>query len=160
MLYSPDIIVTGYETPEILLVAEVKLLNGRRTEAESRLKMYMLQMRCPTGLLVTPDVIDVYRDRYIGHSASSVERVGTFAAPKDWDSFKSASHGLGRNAVHDPMRFEETVKSWLVLLANSPSEYLKELPKDVRDLLKNYVIPALTLGDVRLSGPRESLRLH
>jgi hypothetical protein len=84
---TPDIIVTGEDTPRIFLVAEAKLRSTIRKEDESQLKSYMLQMRCPVGLLVTPEIIEVFRDTYTAHSENSVERVGSFPAPKDWSVF-------------------------------------------------------------------------
>jgi hypothetical protein len=63
MPFAPDIIVTGEDTPRILLAAEAKLWRSGCKEDESQLKTYMLNMRCPIGLLVTPEVVEVFRDR-------------------------------------------------------------------------------------------------
>jgi hypothetical protein len=156
MTFSPDIIVTGEDTPRILLAAETKLAPETHKEDESRLKIYMVQMKCPIGLLVTPDVIEIFWDTYTAHSEKSVERVGAFPAPKDWDIFKAPHHGSSE--PHLEFRFEVAVKSWLEHLANAPSTYLKEFPKETREALKDYVVPALTQGVVRLAGPRESLK--
>jgi hypothetical protein len=163
MAFSPDIIVTGDDTPRILLVAEAKRYSAIRKEDESQLKSYMLHMRCPIGLLVTPDAIEVFRDTYTAHSESSVERVGSFPAPKDWDIFRVPHHGSSGKDPSDAnlgFRFEETVKSWLELLGSSPSPYLKELPEETREALTDYVVPALKQGVIRSSGPRESLKSH
>jgi hypothetical protein len=163
MPFSPDIIVTGEDTPKILLVVEAKLYPSIRKEDESQLKSYMLHMRCPIGLLVTPDLIEVFRDNYTAHSENSVERVGSFAAPKIWDIFKAAHHGTeweGTSDANIGFRFEEAVKSWLEQLSTSPSAYLTEFPKETREALTDYVVPALTQGVVRSSGPRESIKSH
>jgi len=93
----------------------------------------MLHMRCPTGLFVTPDAIVVYRDTYTAHSEKSVERVGLFPAPKTWTVFKVPHHGSELRSARDThleARFEETVKSWLEQVRDSPSDYLKEFPKE------------------------------
>jgi hypothetical protein len=50
--------------------------------------------------------------------------------------------------------------SWLELLGSSPSPYMKELPEEAREALSDYVVPALKQGDIRSSGPRESLKSH
>jgi len=163
MPFSPDIIVTGEETPKMLLVVEAKLNPSIRKEDESQLKSYMLHMRCPIGLLVTPDQIRVFRDNYTAHSENSVERVGSFAAPKNWDIFKAPHHGSDLEGPSDTdlaFRFEGAVKSWLEQPGTSPSSYLKEFPKEARETLTDYVVPALTQGVVRSSGPRESIKSH
>jgi len=156
MPFSPDIIVTGEDTPRILLAAEAKLSRTIRKEDEAQLKTYMLHMRCPIGLLVTPDVIEVFRDTYTAHSEDSVEHVASFAPPRTWDIFKARHHGT--TETHLELRFEEAVKSWLEQLGTSPSAYLNESPKDAREALKDYILPALTQGVVRSTGPRESLK--
>jgi hypothetical protein len=160
MPFAPDIIVMGEETPRMLLVVEAKVAPKIRNEDESRLKSYMLHMRCPTGLLVTPDVIEVFRDTYTTHSENSVERVGPFAAPKNWSIFRSPHHGSDAKSTQNPdlaLRFEEAVKDWLEQLGLSPSIHLKEFPKETREALTDYVVPALAGGILRSGGPRESL---
>jgi hypothetical protein len=156
MPFSPDIIVTGEDTPRILLAAEVKLSRPIRKEDESRLKTYMLQMRCPIGLLITPDVIEVFRDTYTAHSENSVEQVASFPSPEAWQNFK-ASH---QDEPHAGLRFEETVRFWLERLGTSPSPHLSEFPPQTREALSDYVLPALTQGAVRSTGRRESLTSH
>jgi hypothetical protein len=157
---APDIIVTGDDTPRILLVAEAKLRSTIREEDESQLKSYMLQMRCPVGLLVTPESFEVFRDTYTGHSESSVERVGSFPAPKDWALFRAPHHGSEGKDPQLGFRFESAVKYWLEQLGTSPSFYLREFPQETRDALADYVIPAVAEGIVRSSGPRESLKFQ
>lgn len=130
MAFSPDIIVTGgtgEDTPRILLMAEAKRYPTIRKEDEFQLKSYMVHMRCPIGLLVTPNAIEVFRDTYTAHSESSVERVGSFPAPTDWDIFRVPHHGSSGQGASDTnlgFQFEEAVKFWLEQLATSPSPYL------------------------------------
>src|ERR1700690_2799653 len=109
MSFSPDIIVTGEDTPRILLAAGAKVFRPISPEDVSRLKTYMLQMRCPIGLLITPDVIEVFRDTYTAHSEKSVERVASFPSPDTWHNFK----GAHQDEPHAGLRFEEAVRSWL-----------------------------------------------
>jgi hypothetical protein len=161
MPFSPDIIVSAEDNPKMLLVVEAKLRPTILKDDEAQLKSYMLHMRCPIGLLVIPDLIEVFRDNYTAHSENSVERVGSFPAPKDWDIFRVPDHGLDVKDSGDAslgFRFEETVKSWLEQLGASPSAYLMEFPKETRETLTDYVVPALTQGVVRSSGPRESIK--
>jgi hypothetical protein len=112
MPFSPDIVVTGKDSPRILLVVEAKYYPTVRKEDESKLKSYMLDMKCPVGLIVTPELIEVFRDRYIAHSESSVEHVASFPAPKNWDIFKVPHHGAKEKEANDTRheyRFEEAV---------------------------------------------------
>lgn len=153
MSFSPDIIVTGEDTPRILLAAEAKLSRPISKEDETRLKTYMLQMRCPIGLLITPDVVEVFRDTYTAHSEISVVRVASFPSPNTWQNFKVSHQGEPR----PELRFEQAVKSWLEELASIPSIFLSQSPKETREALSDYVLPALTQGVVRSTGPRESL---
>src|SRR6267154_5096128 len=154
MPFSPDFIVTTEDSPRMLLIVEAKLSSKNRTQDESQMKSYMLHMRCPIGLYVTPDEIVVYRDSYTAHSEQSVHRVGAFPAPKSWTVFKAPHHGADRPSDL-PQRFEENVKSWLEQLRSSASEYAKEFPKETREALLDYVVPALSQGIVRAGGPRE-----
>jgi hypothetical protein len=156
MSFSPDIIVTGDDTPRILLAAEAKLSRPTNKKDEIQLKTYMLQMRCPIGLLVTPDVVEVFRDTYTAHSEDSVERVASFPSPMTWHNFKVAHQG----EPHAEVRFEQAVKSWLEELASIPSIFLAQSPKETREALSDYVLPALTQGVVRSTGRRESLTSH
>jgi hypothetical protein len=45
------------------------------------------------------------------------------------------------------------VQQWLEDLANQPT---KELPDELREALRVYVLPAVTSGDVRAAAPRYS----
>lgn len=158
MPFSPDIVVTTEDSPRMLLIVETKLSPQNRPQDESQLKSYMVHMRCPIGLFITPDEITVYRDTYSAHSEQSIRRVGTFPAPKTWTVFKAPHHGADRSSGKNmdlALRFEENVKSWLEHLRSAPSDYVKEFPKETRETLMDYVIPALTQGIVRAGGPRE-----
>ncbi|HTV55491.1 MAG TPA: hypothetical protein VMI06_11330 [Terriglobia bacterium] len=153
MSFSPNIVVTSENNPRILLIVEARLTARGRPEDESQLKSYMLHMRCPIGLLVTPEEVVVYRDTYTARSEESVRRVGAFPAPKEWAAFKAPHHGATENLG---TRFEEKVKSWLEHVRSSPSDYQAVFPEDAREILVDYVVPALSEGIVRAGGPRET----
>jgi hypothetical protein len=155
MPFSPDIIVTGEDSPRIVLAAEAKLFRPILKEDVSRLKTYMLQMRCPTGLLVTPDGIELFRDTYTAHSENSVEHIASLPSPKAWHSFKEIHRDSNDSEL--AFQFEQAVKSWLEQLATLPSAYLNEFPRETREALNDYVLPALTQGVVRSTGPRASV---
>jgi hypothetical protein len=76
MPFSPDFIVSTEDTPGMLLLVETKLSSQNPSEDESQLKSYMWRVRCPVGLLITPDEIVVFRDTYTSFSEKSVRRVG------------------------------------------------------------------------------------
>jgi hypothetical protein len=73
-----DIIVTSPDSTEIRLIAEAKLSLPDITSAEKDLKLAMLRMASPVGLLVTPEKMWVYVDRYVSQSPESVDRVAEF----------------------------------------------------------------------------------
>src|SRR6266403_1967474 len=152
MPFSPDVVVTSEDTTRMLLIVEAKLSSRDRLRDESELKSYMLHMRCPIGLFVTPEEIVVFRDSYTDHSEQSVRRVGAFPAPKNWIVFKAGASSKNTDLA---LRFEENVKSWLEGLRSSPSDSAKEFSKETREALVDYVIPALSEGTVRSGGPRE-----
>jgi hypothetical protein len=156
MPFSPDIVVISEDSPRILLVVETKLTPRGRPEDESQLKSYMLHMRCPIGLFVTPEQIVVYRDTYTAHSEKSIHQMGVFPAPKEWAVFKAPHHGTGVASTRDlAFRFEEKVKSWLEQIRSSPPDHRAVFPEEAREALLDYVVPALSEGVVRAGGPRE-----
>jgi hypothetical protein len=160
MPFSPDIIVTRDGGSRILLVVEARRAKIR-LEDESKLKFYMTQMRCPTGLLVTPETIGIFRDRYTDHSEESVQRVGDFPAPTNWEIFKVPHHGSPVTGERDSSleeRFEEAVRSWLEDLSSSPSANFAKIPKETKEALTDYVIPAVAEGIIRSGGPRLSTK--
>lgn len=91
MSFAPDIVVTAADSPRMLLIVETKLASRDRAQEESQLKSYMLHMRCPIGLFITPDEIVLYRDTYTTHSEQSVKRVGAYPSPKSWSIFRASS---------------------------------------------------------------------
>jgi hypothetical protein len=139
MAFQPDIIVT---TPNgIALVVEVKVtvLNLQRTEED--LKQYMVGMQCPIGLLVTPERMWLYRDFYTTRSPQSVQRVGEFDLKALWRQAPPSN----------PADFELFVQQWLEDLQPT-----KEVPTELREALREYVLPAVTSGEMRAAHPRYS----
>ena len=141
MAFQPDILVTTPGAPAVSLVVEAKtsLPNLERTEQE--LKRYMILMQCPTGLLITPERMWLYRDFYTSLSPQSVRCIGEFNLKPLWDQ------PLPANGT----RFEAFVQHWLEDLANRST---KSLPPDLRDAIQDYILPAVTTGDVRAAHPR------
>ena len=141
MAFRPDILVT---TPDgVVLVIEAKVTLPDLERSEQQLREYMVGMQCPVGLLITPERMWLYRDFYTARSPQSVQRVGEFNARALWDKQPPTEGAL----------FESFVQRWLEGLARRPAE---ELPDEVRESLREYVLPALTGGDVRAAHPRYS----
>ena len=141
MAFQPDILIT---TPEgIALVVETKVTLTDLERTEQDLKEYMVRMSCPIGLLITPDRMWLYRDFYTTRSPESVQRIGEYNAKLLW------KHTLPQAGTE----FELFVQQWLEDLAKQPTT---ELPKELREALREYILPAVTSGDVRSAHPRYS----
>ena len=148
MSFQPDIIVTGAEISEISLVAEVKTNLGDIEASKLQLKTFMAGMRCPVGLLVTPERLWLFRDRYLSSSEDSIAEVGEF-------DVKSVLRFKPRPGSADSLAFEQLVQSWLEGLAIESS--LCELPPALRRAAQLDILPALSQGTVRAGHPRASL---
>jgi hypothetical protein len=140
MAFEPDIVITGPEGITLVVEAKVTLHNLTRTEQE--LKQYMVRMRCPIGLLITPEHMWLYRDFYTVDSTQSVQRVGEFDVAKLWHRKPPA---LG-------VDFEAFVQQWLEELgAEYPN---RELPRELNEALGEYILPAVATGDMRAAHVR------
>jgi len=149
MAFEPDIIVTGPESWEIALVVEVKTNLGDLENSERQLKRFMAGMRCPVGLLVTPQRLWLYRDRYLASSEDSITRVGEFDVH---NVFNFEQSGAGHK---DALAFERVVQSWLEGLGTESG--LGELPAELRRAAQWYIVPALSQGAIRAGHPRSSV---
>ena len=137
--FQPDIIVTGSDGVTLVVEAKASLPNLERTEEQ--LRNYMLAMQCPTGILITPHRMWVYRDLY--SSPPNVERVGEFDMSGVWQ----------RQPPEDAASFELFVQQWLERLAEQPT---KGLPRNIAEALREFIVPAVAGGDVRAAHPRYS----
>ena len=141
MDFQPDILITTPDGVTLVAEAKVNLPNLERTEEQ--LKRYMVGMQCPIGLLITPERLWLYRDSYTTLSPQSVQRVGEFSARPLWRHLPPLQEAA----------FEIYVQQWLEYLANQP---INELPKELREALQEYVLPAVAAGEVRAAHPRYS----
>jgi len=146
MAFEPDIIVTGADSSELALVAEVKTSLRDIESSKLQLKKFMAAMRCPVGLLVTPEQLWLFRDRYLSSSEDSISQVAEFDV-KDVPNFEQARTGRG-----DTLAFEQLVQFWLEGLATESG--LRELPPELRRAVQLYVVPAISQGAVRAGHPR------
>jgi hypothetical protein len=141
MSFEPDIIVTEPNDHRVNLVVDVKTTMPDLSETVRGLKIYMYLVKCSTGLLVTPDHMWLYEDRYTSRSPESVELVGDFDLASIWE-YPPPKHETA---------FESFVQHWLEDLASRPANYL---PKDLRTVVREYILPAVSHGDVRAAHPR------
>ena len=146
MAFRPDIIVTDPDTSEITLVVEAKTSLQDIESSERQLKRYMSGTLCPVGLIVTPQQLRLYRNRYLPSSEDSIELVGAFDVH---DVLNFERSGAGRN---DASKFEGLVQGWLEGLSSEAG--LRELPAELRRAAQWYISPAVSQGIVRAAHPR------
>jgi hypothetical protein len=141
MAFQPDIIVTGPDG--VMLVVEAKASLPNLELSEEQLKQYMSAMQCPTGVLITPAHIWVYRDLYTTRTPQSIQRIGEFDTKGLWQ----------QPPPTEPTSFEVFVQQWLERLAQQPA---RELPPHISGAFREYVVPAVINGEVRAAHPRYS----
>jgi hypothetical protein len=79
MAFTPDVIVTtDYSPATIALVAEAKMATASLDRTAIPLKEYMLQMGCAVGIILTPQVLRIYKDQFRERTENSIELVGDF----------------------------------------------------------------------------------
>jgi hypothetical protein len=150
MPLAADIVVTSQDSAEVLLVVEAKTAVRDRNTVESELGRYMVTTSCPVGLLVSPEHISVYRNLFKESAPTSVERVGQYR--NDLTEFAL----FHRDDWKSGAAFQEFVQSWLEQLARNREIHTPSA--DLKEAIKIYVLPALSVGVIRAAGPREFLR--
>jgi hypothetical protein len=137
--FQPDILIT---TPDgRVMVIEAKVTMNDLAHTEEALKRYMVGMLFPFGLLITPTKGWVYQDVYSSFSPGSVKQVEEFDSSLLW-----------REPPPDgPLQFEAYVQRWIEALPDYPAE---SLPPKLKDIVEAYVLPAVSIGEVRAAHPR------
>jgi hypothetical protein len=143
-----DIIVSSPDATEVKLVVEAKLKIPNLRETEHRLKAFMLRLSCPLGLLVTPQHLWVYLDRFTSYSEESVELLGEFEV-EGLIRFQSPV-AEGSEAGH---AFENAVQNWLESLSTTSTQERMKDPK-LLNVVSHYILPAIETGVIRAAGPR------
>ncbi len=142
MPFNPDIVVTEPGSSQVLVIIEAKV-SGSEPESESQLKRYMWEMSCPTGLLVSPKSIALFRNWFTNYSSDSIEKLGEYPSPRSWRLLADRKSGA---------EFETRVQNWLESLRKGTGA--AELPPETRDALSEYVLPSLMNGEIHAAGPR------
>jgi hypothetical protein len=141
-----DIIVSSPDSTEVKLVVEAKLQSFELGKTEPQFKNFMLQLRCPLGLLVSPQRLWVYQDRFTSDTQDSIELVGDFDIT-GLIKFQQPPTGAG-------VAFEKAVQAWLEDdLSRSASLSEVRDPK-LLGIINHYILPAVETGVVRATGPR------
>ncbi len=144
MAFTPDVIVTtDYSPATIALVAEAKGVTAGLDEAALQLKRYMLQMGCPVGLILTPQVLRIYKDRFIGRSEDSIELVGDFPSG---ELFKAGPPAAGAESA-----VESALIQWLDELAHTGDVRVSDL--HLKSAVDEYILPAVIGGRVSIAHP-------
>ena len=146
MAFEPAIIITGPDPSDVALVVGVTLSNRGLHDSERQLKAYMTSRGSPMGLLVTPDRLRFYRDRYLPSPDGSITEVGDF----DLNDILRARPT--QNPRADPFDFERNVQSWLEGLSSESN--LRSLSPELKRAAQLYIVPALAQGEVRAGHPR------
>jgi hypothetical protein len=143
MALRPDIVVTRPDSPEVLLVVEVKRSVADQKSSEAALKSYMVHMSCPVGMLVNPEHVRFYRNRYTDYAPQTVEMIG------ECPTYELLG-GPPRRAVSES-DLERPVEEWLESLRAGGDRLW---PSAVREAIESSVLPLVSGGIVRAGGPR------
>jgi len=139
MAFQPDILIN---TPEgRVMVIEAKVTVNDLSHTQEALKRYMAGMQYPFGLLITPEKGWVYRDYYSSLSPVSTKQVEEFDSTRIWQ----------QSPPRQELAFEGFVQQWIEDLADFPAE---SLPPELKDIVQNYILPAIAAGEVRAAHPR------
>src|SRR5579863_8673223 len=141
-----DIIVSSRDSTEVKLVVEAKLQSSELQKTEQQFKNFMLQLRCPLGLLVSPQRLRVYHDRFTSDSENSIELLGDFDIA-GMIQFQSSSTGAA-------VAFEKAVQSWLEDDLSRIASRSQVKDRKLLEIIDHYILPAVETGIVRATGPR------
>lgn len=144
MTLRPYIVVTKPDSPEVLLVVEIKTRMTDAKDAEEQLKRYMVHMSCPVGMLVSDEQTRFYRNRYIDYKPENVEMIGSCATDE-------LLGPIPKQAIRRESNLEPVVEEWLESLRVGDG---RTWPSPVRDAIESSVLPVVVGGVVRAGGPR------
>jgi hypothetical protein len=149
MTFSPDVIVTtDYSPGTIALVGEAKGATVNLDEAAPQLREYMLQMGCPVGIIFTPQVLRIYKYRFLGRTQDSIELVGDFPSGELLET-RGPVAGPDSAVESDPF-------GWLEELAHTGQVAVSD--QRLKSAINEHILPAVSGGRVSIVHPsiRES----
>ena len=151
MATAADIVVTAPDSTEVKLVVETKLRLRSVGDAEGQLKQYMWLVKCPLGLIVTPETIFIYRDTYTSPTPATIERVGQYETRAVMD-FRPQEDSQGSRAF----AFEIAVQGWIESIVQTDFDLMSIKDPELRRVMAGTVLPAIQFGVVRAAGPRSA----
>jgi hypothetical protein len=141
MPFEPDIVVIEGSPAAFLLAVAVRSRAEDVSATEAQLKRYMSGMGCPTGLLVTPAGMRIYRDSFVSHSPDSIGQVGSdLPLPPELITGSQSAR---------PSEFESAVQDWLEELKH---RFWRQHEPEMAPLLRAHIIPALAGPTIILAG--------
>jgi hypothetical protein len=102
----------------------------------------MLSMGCPVGVILTPAVFRIYKDRFVGRTEDSIELVGDFASG---ELFPGGRPG----ALEKELEF--ALVEWLDELAQSGQ--VKVNDRQLESAIAEHILPAVSGGEVSVAHP-------
>lgn len=144
MPVGPDIVVTEADSPEILLAVEVKAGAVVAHDAEAQIKKYLIHRSCPGGMLVTPEDTLFFRNLYAGYEPDTIQRIGQCRTNELLVAMPDA-------ALVTESYLVQRVEQWLEDL---PGASRRSWPPSASEAIESYVLPLVTGGVVRATGPR------
>ena len=144
MSFEPDVVVVSPGAAH--LIAEARLQRSQDADPAEALRNYMLRMRVPAGMLVTPETVSIFRDTFRSESQQSIEQVAVLRTA-EIPELQPFATGLNR----DPIAFEDAVQAWLVHLR---ARLIEGDASGVDPVLAEHIVPALAMGEIRAAGPR------
>ena len=144
MAFAPDVIVTtDYSPATIALVGEAKGAAADIEEAALHLKEYMLQMGCPVGIIFTPQVLRIYKYRFLGRTQDPIELVGDFPPGELLEAREPAGGAESWIA--------STLVGWLEDLAHEGQVAVSD-PR-LKSAINEHILPAVSGGRVSIAHP-------
>ena len=152
--FRPDLVVTSSDGTEMKLVVAVGRDQEDRKYVEGPLKRYMVGTNCPVGLLVVPNSIWIYRNRYLLNEQDSVQEIGPFSKVWPPDSLPQMFPGFALAASAALDLFVQQVRNWLENLDTQAN--LSAMNQDLRSAVSDYLLPVLHEGVLRAGVPRHT----
>ena len=145
MSFAPDVIVTtDYSPATIALVGEAKASADNLDEGAHQLKQYMLRMNCPVGVILTPTILRIYKDRFVGRTQDSIELVGDFPSAELFEAWQPVANTASA--------IESALVGWLDNLAQTGQVGVGD-PR-LQAVIGEHILPAISGGRVSIVRPR------
>ena len=152
MAFEPDILILDPHKSNLLLAVEVEPHIRDLRAAEQQLRRYMALASCPTAMLVSLDMVRIYRDTFRASGDGSIELVAELPSPAFLSAAELAFVETAEGSRERAYRLADVVQSRLEGLANEVT--LARLPTDLRVAVEEHVLPALLLGEIQAGAPR------